>query len=317
MEKSHEAYLELVENAVAETTQQLLAEGDTDIRKLTRRLAEKEVEIQRIKGHLVGERAKVKKTQKELQGFYAICDEYLEGTETTRNPEFLGAYIEEKTGQLWEQDEMYSQIEELKEEKEELQKQLEDDTRQVHTLFAENEKLKEQVIASMSETWRSKLAALHAENSAYKAEIEKLKKARRGAKVFEKTYGDLKEENEKLKDCSYDEYCALIAEYPTENKLVKEFEDLKNECGFLEDKCKEWVCYLENQGEELSRAEAKCELKDKRIKWLEAEVQARKNAPTTRSQSQIKGLKKKVEKLEKEIEELKKVAPKPALSLLR
>ena len=290
MEKSHEAYLELVENAVAETTQQLLAEGDTDIRKLTRRLAEKEVEIQRIKGHLVGERAKVKKTQKELQGFYAICDEYLEGTETTRNPEFLGAYIEEKTGQLWEQDEMYSQIEELKEEKEELQKQLEDDTRQVHTLFAENEKLKEQVIASMSETWRSKLAALHAENSAYKAEIEK------------------------LKDCSYDEYCAIIKD---ENKLVKEFEDLKNECGFLEDKCKEWVCYLENQGEELSRAEAKCELKDKRIKWLEAEVQARKNAPTTRSQSQIKGLKKKVEKLEKEIEELKKVAPKPALSLLR
>ena len=37
----------------------------------------------------------------------------------------------------------------------------------------------------------------------------------------------LKEENEKLKDCNYDEYCIMV----DENKLIKEFEDLKGEFG--------------------------------------------------------------------------------------
>ena len=37
----------------------------------------------------------------------------------------------------------------------------------------------------------------------------------------------LKEENEKLKNCSYEEYCNLV----DENKLIKEFVDLKNELG--------------------------------------------------------------------------------------
>ena len=41
----------------------------------------------------------------------------------------------------------------------------------------------------------------------------------------------LKEENEKLKNCSYEEYCNLV----DENKLIKEFVDLKNELGEVTD----------------------------------------------------------------------------------
>ena len=41
----------------------------------------------------------------------------------------------------------------------------------------------------------------------------------------------LKEENEKLKNCSYEEYCNMV----DENKLIKEFVDLKNELGEVTD----------------------------------------------------------------------------------
>jgi len=41
----------------------------------------------------------------------------------------------------------------------------------------------------------------------------------------------LKEENEKLKNCSYEEYCNMV----DENKLIKEFVDLKNELGQVTD----------------------------------------------------------------------------------
>ena len=59
----------------------------------------------------------------------------------------------------------------------------------------------------------------------------------------------LKEENEKLKDCSYDEYCALIA---TENNLVKEFQDMKNECGSIAEENKK----LKEENEKLIGAGA-------------------------------------------------------------
>ena len=39
----------------------------------------------------------------------------------------------------------------------------------------------------------------------------------------------LKEEVEKLQDCNYEEYISIVCE----NKLIKEFVDLKNECGEL------------------------------------------------------------------------------------
>jgi len=63
--------------------------------------------------------------KKELSGFHAICDEYLEGTETTRNPEFLGSYLEEKDEEidlLKEQiDEKDEEIKELEEKGEEIE----------------------------------------------------------------------------------------------------------------------------------------------------------------------------------------------------
>ena len=45
----------------------------------------------------------------------------------------------------------------------------------------------------------------------------------------------LKAENKKLKDCNYEEYSSIVGK----NKLIKEFEDLNNECGELFDKNKE------------------------------------------------------------------------------
>ena len=46
----------------------------------------------------------------------------------------------------------------------------------------------------------------------------------------------LLEDIKKLKDCNYEEYCELVGE----NKLVKEFEDLKNELGELKEQNKTW-----------------------------------------------------------------------------
>ena len=56
----------------------------------------------------------------------------------------------------------------------------------------------------------------------------------------------LKLENKKLKDCSYEEYCALINDCPTENNLVKEWVDMENECGALAEENKKLKDKLDN-----------------------------------------------------------------------
>ena len=58
--------------------------------------------------------------------------------------------------------------EELKEERDELRKQLEDDKRQVHTLFAENEKLREELfktVGQLDARWEKKEKALTKERN--------------------------------------------------------------------------------------------------------------------------------------------------------
>lgn len=63
-------------------------------------------------------------------------------------------------------------------------------------------------------------------------EIEKLKEENKNLKKRALPFGwtvetvqAIKEENEKLKDCSYDEYCAIVCE----NKLIKEWVDMQSE----------------------------------------------------------------------------------------
>mgnify|MGYP003645395653 CR=1 FL=1 len=86
----------------------------------------------------------------------------------------------------------------------------------------------------------------------------------------------LKEEVEKLKDCNYEEYSSMVGE----NKLTKEFEDLKNECGELFDKNKinsEEIKKLEGL-REIIRTELGCEPDPTHETILVAIVELKKKA---------------------------------------
>ena len=63
-EKNHEQYLEEIEIAVAETTKALMEEHNTDLRKLAKVCAEKQVEIERLKEYQTNDR----KTIRNLRG---------------------------------------------------------------------------------------------------------------------------------------------------------------------------------------------------------------------------------------------------------
>ena len=62
--KNHEQYLEQIETAVAETTQTLMRDNQSDFLKVARMVAEKQVEIDRLKEHQKNDR----KTIRELRG---------------------------------------------------------------------------------------------------------------------------------------------------------------------------------------------------------------------------------------------------------
>ena len=86
----------------------------------------------------------------------------------------------------------------------------------------------------------------------------------------------LKAENKKLKDCNYEEYSSMVGE----NKLTKEFEDLKNECGELFDKNKinsEEIKKLEGL-REIIRTELGCEPDPTHETILVAIVELKKKA---------------------------------------
>lgn len=281
MAKNHEQYLELVEHAVAETTEQLLADcvsvDQLNIRDLHRRIAEKEVDIQRIKGHLVGVKTEVKKLRAEN-------GQYVKEIETYGHPNLLHAHVE-KFKKLYEEE----------------QKKTTRRTRSSGRRMADADDYQKELIYTES----GALCCVKVEQ--------------------------LKEKNAKLMDCSYDEYCGLIAEHTTENKLVKEFEDLKNECGFLGEKLdegteqhlaeikklNEFYEKTKKENEELKRkfeegefeaadtwitafqekAKELREVEEVKVKWLEAEVQAFKNARKLRSDTQIEELNKRIVEL--------------------
>ena len=63
-DKNHEQYLEQIETAVAETTQTLMRDNQSDFLKVARMVAEKQVEVDRLKEHQKNDR----KTIRELRG---------------------------------------------------------------------------------------------------------------------------------------------------------------------------------------------------------------------------------------------------------
>jgi hypothetical protein len=85
---------------------------------------------------------------------------------------------------------------------------------------------------------------LKADNALYKeriwlndCELETYKDEVGVAKLVHHQNMGLLEDIKKLKDCNYEEYCELVG---GENKLIKEFEDLKNELGELKKEKEEY-----------------------------------------------------------------------------
>lgn len=107
------------------------------------------------------------------------------------------------------------------EERDTLAQAVEDLEEEEGRLELENKKLKEEVQFHQES---ATVAVVLANN--FKEELDKLKEELEAEKFH----------SQQLKDCSYEEYC----EYVSENKLIKEFEDLKNELGELKKEKEEY-----------------------------------------------------------------------------
>ena len=197
---------------------------------------------------------------KEIHGYHAICDEYLEGTETTRTPEFLRAYIEEKT------DEITQLKEELELKKdawcpELILEDLYENTNYganypaepaptikeyILKIEAENEKLKEE---------RDKLKAifLDYEDEAFYSMDAVLQQAEDDFKDFHKAEAEnekLKEEIEELTnesvecrvifDATIDEIAKLREELEEKNGQLYEQDEMYSQIQGLEEEIAKW-----------------------------------------------------------------------------
>lgn len=90
------------------------------------------------------------------------------------------------------------------------------------------------LVQSDRDFWEQKSNNLKEENEKLKEELNLYKNKPQLGRSYSNCLREnkqLKEENEKLKNCSYEEYCNMV----DENKLIKEFVDLKNELGEISD----------------------------------------------------------------------------------
>ena len=105
----------------------------------------------------------------------------------------------------------------------------------VKTIKEENEDLEDK-IEELEDDLHAVVVSLDSHKKSHKKlveENEKLKlenqdlsiRAPYPVEYYDNIIDELKEENEKLKDCSYDEYCAIVCE----NKLIKEWVDMQSE----------------------------------------------------------------------------------------
>jgi uncharacterized phage infection (PIP) family protein YhgE len=192
-DKNHEQYLEQIETAVAETTKSLLAAAEEDnqptpknFRKMARMVAEKQVEIDRLKEYQSND----KKTIRQLRAhFKEAVDEATELKEENKKLAEIDhqlysvrrdAELREITGleDISELEDFVAELKELNSERENASYQLAGELEDINTRWAEDkeadrieiEKLKDEIECRHS-TWESM-------EGEYQGEIEELKKAR-------------------------------------------------------------------------------------------------------------------------------------------
>jgi len=184
-DKNHEQYLEQIETAVAETTQKLLQEDALLTRRMAGMLAEKQVEIDRLKefkkddrktirdlrGHLkeLAEEgvAEVTELKKELEEWKAIHPEWTPSGDLT--PNFISECL----------DDQYENIKELKEEKEALEEEVDELRSDLDQATEVNDKLKMEknpVVITITDTcMEEECKGLREEGMTLLQENEKLK----------------------------------------------------------------------------------------------------------------------------------------------
>jgi chromosome segregation ATPase len=310
IEKNHEQYLEQIETAVAETTMDILEKHSGNLRAMAKLVAEKQVEINRLKEFYNDDRKTIRSLRVKLNEAVADAELYKKanihehtscydgrmmlvktlwgdsGKEYEDRIDLCFPKINEKIEELIDEIEcIHSTLEsteghyecEVKElneqytkavqdinqrdlertsllkENKELKEQLEDDTRQVHTLFTENEELKEEI-----------------------------KKLKRGDKrKLKKKVEELEKEIEGLNEHTSD--------YDTEVEMrslaEKQLEELQNEHQGICSKYHADFCELEEKREEVIRLN----------KFKEASI------------SQVNSHLEQIVELKKELEKLKSV----------
>lgn len=144
-EKNHEQYLEEIEIAVAQTTKTLMEEHNSDLRKLAKVCAEKQLQVKRLKEFQENDRSTIRSLRAKLAEAIEEIDLYKE-----------------------ELDVAHQEYDKLKDEKQGI-------CSKYHADFCELEKLREQLDEQYSFNYYKQVKELTAENKKLKGrEIERV-----------------------------------------------------------------------------------------------------------------------------------------------
>ena len=116
-DKNHEHYLEQIESAVAETTKELMETTDYDKRGLYKRIAEQQVEIDRLREYQSNDKTTIKKLRKQVEELNMFESELAQ----QRLDEIIE--LEHKIKEL-ESEKPYEELYELQHENDKLKEQL-------------------------------------------------------------------------------------------------------------------------------------------------------------------------------------------------
>lgn len=242
-DKNHEQYLEEIEIAVAETTKELMEKHNSDLRRLAKICAEKQVEVERLKEFQENDR----KTIRSLRGQLAEAVKEIDG------------YKEELDIAHFEYDKLKEEIKELKPLALEFRKMADDyDNLSLAAQLRkeENEELKKEIelqkdyidaIPDKVEEYKDELHAVMGENRMLKDEIKELKKGDK--RKLKKKVEELEKEIEGLNEYTSD--------YDTEVEMrslaEKQLEELQNEHEGICSKYHADFCELEEKREEVKK----------------------------------------------------------------
>ena len=245
-DKNHEQYLEEIEIAVAETTKELMEKHNSDLRRLAKICAEKQVEVERLKEFQENDRKTIRSLRQQLA----------EATEE------IVSYKEELDIAHFEYDKLKEEIKELKPLALEFRKMADD---------YDNLSLAAQLRKEENEELKEKIENLEATNKMMKDSIKECKEGCDGGVYglvphFE--YDKLKEEIKELKKGDKRKLKKKVAElekrldeeysdYDTEvemrHKAEKELEELQNEHEGICSKYHADLVELEEKREEVKK----------------------------------------------------------------